>query len=83
MKHHSVSSYKENELAPLLSVSELRYFTSFLKIENPDVKDVKLNPGNATPAQVKGMPPTVLGIVGLDPLRDEALLYAKMLTEAG
>ncbi|UPK89223.1 hypothetical protein LCI18_000158 [Fusarium solani-melongenae] len=83
MKHDSVSSYKENEWAPLLSVSELRYFTSFLKIENPDVRDVKLNPGNATPAQVKGMPPTVLGIVGLDPLRDEALLYAKMLTEAG
>ncbi|KAM5372132.1 hypothetical protein ACJZ2D_007665 [Fusarium nematophilum] len=53
------------------------------KVENPDIKDTKLNPGNATPAQVKEMPPTVLGIVGLDPLRDEALLYAKMLTEAG
>ncbi|KAF4982099.1 hypothetical protein FZEAL_2205 [Fusarium zealandicum] len=83
MKHQSISSYKENETAPMLSVSELRYFTSLLKIENPDAKDTKLNPGNATPAQVRGMPPTVLGIVGLDPLRDEALLYAKMLTEAG
>ncbi|KAM5341801.1 hypothetical protein ACJ41O_014832 [Fusarium nematophilum] len=83
MKHRSISSYKENESAPMLSVEELRYFTSFLKVENPDIKDTKLNPGNATPAQVKEMPPTVLGIVGLDPLRDEALLYAKMLTEAG
>ncbi|KAF4461439.1 ab hydrolase superfamily [Fusarium albosuccineum] len=83
MKHHSVSSYKENKSAPMLSVSELRWFTSQLKIDNPDAKDTKLNPGNATPEQVQGMPPTVLGIVGLDPLRDEALLYAKMLTEAG
>ncbi|KAH6886375.1 Alpha/Beta hydrolase protein [Thelonectria olida] len=81
MKHPSVSSYKQNEQAPMLSVSELRWFSDKLKIENPDVKDIKLNPGNASPEQVKGMPPTVLGIVGLDPLRDEALLYAKMLTE--
>ncbi|KAF7547583.1 hypothetical protein G7Z17_g7628 [Cylindrodendrum hubeiense] len=83
MKHHSISSYKQNEKAPLMSVSDLRFFSEMLKIKNPDVKDTKLNPGNASPAQVKGMPPTVLGIVGLDPLRDEALLYAKMLTEAG
>lgn len=67
----------------MFSLAELRWFTSLLKIENPDVNDTKLNPGNATPEQVKGMPPTVLGIVGLDPLRDEALLYAKMLAEAG
>ncbi|KPM36544.1 hypothetical protein AK830_g10026 [Neonectria ditissima] len=83
MKHRSLSSYKQNEKAPLLSVSDLRLFTDLLKVTNPDAKDTKLNPGNASPAQVKGMPPTVLGIVGLDPLRDEALLYAKMLAEAG
>ncbi|CAM1503544.1 Fc.00g011350.m01.CDS01 [Cosmosporella sp. VM-42] len=83
MRHHSVSSYRENEKAPLLSVSELKYFTDMLKLENPDVSDLKLNPGNATHDEVKGLPPTVLGIVGLDPLRDDGLLYAKMLTEAG
>ncbi|KAM0477959.1 hypothetical protein ACHAP7_006147 [Fusarium lateritium] len=83
MKDQSISSYKQNESAPMFSLAEFRWFTSLLKIENPDINDTKLNPGNATPEQVKGMPPTVLGIVGLDPLRDEALLYAKMLTEAG
>ncbi|KAH6950037.1 Alpha/Beta hydrolase protein [Fusarium avenaceum] len=82
MKDHSISSYKQNESAPMFSLAELRWFTSLLKIENPDINDTKLNPGNATPEQVKDMPPTVLGIVGLDPLRDEALLYAKMLAEA-
>ncbi|KAF4996326.1 hypothetical protein FGRMN_4577 [Fusarium graminum] len=83
MKDHSISSYKQNESAPMFSLAELRWFTGLLKIESPDMNDTKLNPGNAAPEQVKGMPPTVLGIVGLDPLRDEALLYAKMLTEVG
>ncbi|KAF4946742.1 hypothetical protein FGADI_10946 [Fusarium gaditjirri] len=83
MKSESISSYKTNSSAPMLSVEELGWFTSLLKIKNPDVNDVMINPGNASPEQVKGMPPTVLGVVGLDPLRDEALLYGKMLAEAG
>ncbi|EWG51020.1 hypothetical protein FVEG_10132 [Fusarium verticillioides 7600] len=83
MKSESISSYKTNVAAPMLTVEELRWFTNLLKIENPDVNDLKINPGNASPEQVKGMPPTVLGVVGLDPLRDEALLYGKMLAEAG
>lgn len=83
MKHHSVSSYKENEKAPLLSMVEMRYFVDMLEMKNPHVDDLMINPGNASPSQVEGMPPTVFGIMGLDPLRDEGLLYAKMLTEAG
>ncbi|QGI86797.1 hypothetical protein CEK25_013526 [Fusarium fujikuroi] len=83
MKNESISSYRTNVTAPMLTVEELRWFTSLLKIEDPDVNDLKMNPGNASPEQVKGMPPTVLGVVGLDPLRDEALLYGKMLAEAG
>ncbi|KAL6916163.1 hypothetical protein FSST1_007658 [Fusarium sambucinum] len=83
MKDPSISSYKQNELAPMFSLAEFRWYTSLLKIESPRVDDLKINPGNATPEQVKGMPPSVIGIVGLDPLRDEGLLYAKMLTEVG
>ncbi|KAJ4127045.1 hypothetical protein NW768_008666 [Fusarium equiseti] len=83
MQHNSMSSYKQNEFAPMFSLAELRWFTSLLKIENPDVNDLKINPGNATTEQVKGMPPSVIGVAGLDPLRDEGLLYAKMLNEAG
>ncbi|EKJ74538.1 hypothetical protein FPSE_05288 [Fusarium pseudograminearum CS3096] len=83
MKDPSISSYKQNELAPMFSLAQLRWYTSLLNIESPSVDDIKINPGNATPEQVKGMPPSVIGIAGLDPLRDEGLLYAKMLTEAG
>jgi acetyl esterase/lipase len=78
-----VSSYVENEFAPILPVRTARLFTDLLKVENPQEDDTKLNPGNAKLEQLKGVPPTVFGIAGLDPLRDEGLLYAKSLTEAG
>ncbi|KAI3394710.1 hypothetical protein diail_2295 [Diaporthe ilicicola] len=83
IKNSSVSSYEQNKLAPLMPLSVCRFFTDLLKIENPRVDDIELNPGNATPQQVRGLPPTVFTITGWDPLRDEGLLYAKMLAEAG
>jgi acetyl esterase/lipase len=83
MKSPDVSSYVENENAPLLPVSTIKFFYSLLKTGTPDLRDTKLNIINATREEVKGMPPTIFGIAGLDPLRDEGLLYAKMLTEAG
>ncbi|KAK0609672.1 alpha/beta hydrolase fold-domain-containing protein [Bombardia bombarda] len=83
MADPAVSSYVENRDAPLLPVAVVRFFVDLLRIEHPQVDDTKLNPGNATDQQVKGLPPTVFGIAGLDPLRDEGLLYAKMLAEAG
>ncbi|KAK4120121.1 alpha/beta-hydrolase [Parathielavia appendiculata] len=85
MKDPSASSYEENKDAPILPVSACRFFTDLLKIDRAELgaENLKLNPGNAAPEQVKGLPPTVFGIAGLDPLRDEGLLYAKMLTESG
>jgi acetyl esterase/lipase len=83
MKDRSISSYAENENAPILPMSKIMFFEGLLGVDNADDADTKFNPGNATPEEVKGLPPTVFGIAGLDPLRDEGLLYAKMLTEAG
>jgi acetyl esterase/lipase len=83
MASPDISSYKENENAPILPRRVVEYFMNLLQSGIPDLKDPKLNPGNATPDEVKGMPPTVFGIAGLDPLRDEGLLYAKTLAEAG
>lgn len=82
MKDPSVSSYRENRDAPLLPVTSIKLFLDLQKIEKLDPKDLRLNPGNATSEQVKGMPPATFGVAGLDPLRDEGLLYAKLLSEA-
>jgi acetyl esterase/lipase len=76
------SSYVENENAPILPRRVMDYFTALLKTGIPDLKDTKMNVVNATEEEVKGLPPTVFGIAGLDPLRDEGLLYAKKLSEA-
>lgn len=78
-----VSSYVENKDAPILPLHRARIFTDALKVTDPDVHDTMLNPGNARPDQVLGLPPTVFGVAGLDPLRDEALLYANKLNVAG
>lgn len=82
MQNRSVSSYVENKDAPILPQSIITKFFDLLNVDNPDPHDLALNPGNVAPEQVKGLPPTIIGVAGLDPLRDEGLLYAKMLTEA-
>lgn len=79
----SVSSFETCQNAPILPRATCRMFMDLLGIEHPDPNDVRMNPGNATPAQVKGLPPTVFGIAGFDPLRDEGFLFAKKLAEAG
>lgn len=79
----SVSSWIENEHAPILPKERCLWFMKLLGIKDPAGEGLKVSPGNATPEQVRGMPPSVFGITGLDPLRDEALLYAKMLAEEG
>ncbi|KAH7087459.1 Alpha/Beta hydrolase protein [Paraphoma chrysanthemicola] len=81
-KKLKVSSYVENENAPILPRKTVDFFTGLLKPGKVDLRDTKLNIVNATEEEVKGLPPTAFGIAGLDPLRDEALLYAKLLTEA-
>lgn len=81
-KKLKVSSYVENENAPVLGKKTVEFFNTLLKFPTPDLKDTKLNIVNHTEEDVRGLPPTVFGIAGLDPLRDEALLYAKLLAEA-
>ncbi|KAJ4048539.1 hypothetical protein NW761_004290 [Fusarium oxysporum] len=83
MKEPSLSSYVQNAEAPMINKAALDKFTGLLKVQNPDPKDVRLNIGLATVEQLKNMPPSTLGICGLDPLRDEALFYGQKLVEAG
>ncbi len=85
----AVSSVRENEFAPILPMAAMHMFTDLqwpadkVPASGIDPRDTLISPGNALPAQVRGLPPTVFGICGLDPLRDEGLLYAKMLAEEG
>ncbi|KAJ4302969.1 hypothetical protein N0V90_001860 [Kalmusia sp. IMI 367209] len=84
MKSPVISSCIENEHAPILPMQAVRSFTSLLQIPKVSLTDTKINLVTAASAEeVKGMPPAMFGVAGLDPLRDEALLYAKLLAEAG
>ncbi|KAJ5494443.1 hypothetical protein N7463_010530 [Penicillium fimorum] len=83
IKDPSVSSYSQNENAPILNMRRKQLFNGLLKVENPDPTDKRLNPGLLSSEDVKKLPPTTLGIAGYDPLRDEGLLYGKLLAENG
>ncbi|KAL4898285.1 Alpha/Beta hydrolase protein [Aspergillus ambiguus] len=85
LRDPSVSSYVQNEHAPILPVSRAKLFSSLLKVSGGKEleEDRRLSPGNATADEVKGLPPATFGIAGRDPLRDEGLFYAQLLSENG
>ncbi|KAJ7786683.1 Alpha/Beta hydrolase protein [Mycena olivaceomarginata] len=70
-------SYKQNEDAPILSKALMDVFYDCLA--GPPA-DPELSP---LLADHNGLPPTHLQICGLDPLRDEGLLYERLLREQG
>jgi acetyl esterase/lipase len=77
-------SLRQCEYAPVLPVWKIRFFIELLKAPLPiDPEDYVLNPGNMPPEKAVGLPPATFGISGADPLRDEGLLFAKMLGEQG
>ncbi|PCG98451.1 Alpha/beta hydrolase fold-3 [Penicillium occitanis (nom. inval.)] len=80
-----VSSLVQCAHAPVLSIERIKLFASLLG--NDEVlaagNDLRLNPGNATKKEVANLPPTTFGIAGYDPLRDEGLFYAKLLSDSG
>ncbi|KAL2818608.1 Alpha/Beta hydrolase protein [Aspergillus granulosus] len=85
LRDPKVSSWVENRDAPILPFDRVKLFTDLLGIEGAKEAegDLRLNPGNASADQVRGLPPATFGIAGRDPLRDEGLLFAKKLSENG
>ncbi|EAU37572.1 conserved hypothetical protein [Aspergillus terreus NIH2624] len=85
LRDPSVSSYVQNETAPILPVTRAKLFMDLLKVTGGEEleRDLRLSPGNATADEVKGLPPATFGIAGRDILRDEGLLYAQLLSENG
>ncbi|KAJ7624771.1 Alpha/Beta hydrolase protein [Roridomyces roridus] len=70
----SLLSLKQNEFAPILPAADMDWYYKQLggSPTSPDVSPL-LHPVHA------GLPPAVLQICGLDPLRDEDLWYGKIL----
>lgn len=76
-----VSSYHQHENAPSIPKSQLDLFGSILG--GAVLNDTSLFVGNCLAEDVVGMPKTAFLVAGMDPLRDEALLYAKKLQSNG
>lgn len=85
LRDPNTSSWVTNRDAPILPSRTMDFYTSLLGIgAASDIEgNLRLNPGNATAEQVRGLPPTTFGVAGLDPLRDEGLLYADLLSQNG
>ncbi|KAL3481412.1 Alpha/Beta hydrolase protein [Aspergillus californicus] len=85
LRDPGVSSWVANRDAPVLPFEVMKLFTGLLGVEGGKgvEGDLRLNPGNATAEQVVGLPATTFGVAGRDPLRDEGLLFAKLLCENG
>ncbi|KAF3005331.1 hypothetical protein E8E14_002943 [Neopestalotiopsis sp. 37M] len=82
-KDPATCSLQQNCNAPLLPLSIFQILASLLQISNPSEDDLRLNPGYVSTSQARGLPPTIVAVSGQDFLRDEGLLYAKTLHEAG
>ncbi|KIW09146.1 uncharacterized protein PV09_00082 [Verruconis gallopava] len=73
------SSYQQNADAPLLDVKSIDFFMRNYK---PVVSDPQLNP-LLWPGGHKDLPPHLIQCAGLDPLRDDSLIYSRELKEQG
>ena len=76
-----ISSYHQHVDAPIIPRTQLDLFKGILGIEDPS--DTLLFVGNCADRNVVGMPKTVFLVAGMDPFRDEALLYAEKLKRNG
>ena len=75
-------SLREND-GYVFSCTELAANGSLYDPDNQHAGDPACWPLNATEADLKGMPPHVISVNELDPLRDEGLLYYRRLLRAG
>lgn len=76
----SLPSVSENAEAPILDRAAItglsRWYADDLTDPSPDMA-----PGRAT--DLRGLPPAYIAVAGHDPLRDDGIRYAELLTAAG
>lgn len=79
-KHqHLFLSHKQNAAAPILDKDAMSFMEGSYKA---DPSSPQRSPFN-TPNPHKGFPRTYFQVAGLDPLRDDGLIYEKVLKEHG
>lgn len=81
----SLPSFTENADAPILDRNVIDAFLSWY-VPGLDISDPKSLPATLAPcnaADLSGLAPAFIGSAEHDPLRDDAALYAKLLTAAG
>ncbi|XDG10218.1 hypothetical protein ABKA04_009833 [Annulohypoxylon sp. FPYF3050] len=76
------TSIQQCKDAAILNQKRLELFSALLGDET-DPANLAWSPGLADEEDLKGIPPTAFLVSGWDPLRDEALLYATKLKNAG
>lgn len=67
--------------APVVPAPRMKLFSDILDAQDPT--DPLLNVGLTPVAELRGWPKTAFFIAGMDPLRDDGLLFAKRLEAAG
>jgi acetyl esterase/lipase len=77
------SSFVRNSDAPILPLAQITLFTDALSGPDTDPTDIYLSTLFAPDEKIRGLPKTVFIVAGMDPLQDEALLYADKLNKNG
>jgi acetyl esterase len=77
----SLPSFTENAEAPILGLAECKGFTRWYVADT----DLSRPPATLVPAvgDLGGLAPAYIAVAGHDPLRDDGMRYAELLTAAG
>jgi acetyl esterase/lipase len=72
-------SQEQNALSPVCSAKDIE---AWMKLFEPDYLSVDFSPLNSD-VSLAGMPPTYVQVDGMDTLRDDGLIYEKLLRDEG
>ncbi|BBY53816.1 alpha/beta hydrolase [Mycobacterium koreense] len=79
----SLPSFTENADAPVMDRAALAAFTRWYAGDGVDPRNPPPTMAPARTADLHGLPPAYIAVAGYDPLRDDGLHYADLLTAAG
>jgi acetyl esterase len=78
----SLPSYTENANAPILGTDACKAYSRWY-VGDLDTSNIPATLAPARCTDLTGLPPTYIAVAGHDPLRDDGVRYAELLTAAG